>query len=514
MITSGCGKLQLVLFTVSASLTIATRTGAQPGDLRAAPALILNAAPQDREVFLTWSTVSDARYVVRWRKVGNEIWKTERPTMTPYAAIDSLENGTAYQFQLVIQATGVRYLSPIAVETPRPRDDCGSGTSLFCTQHAFLAYLPRYGITPDELRCGGEPVNIDLPLPNCRFTAGGIALGLNRSYGSTFRPNNYRPDAESVSRVVRQVIWGTEDFGAVQKENAGRIREVDIPYGTNVDTATQVRSYLVSISPGLFSRVSWFYRNDHTPGRYAIYHEGHGEAGISSAYELIHWLLINGWQVLSLDMPLEGVNEPDRQYPFYDHDGFARNDTRDSSALRDFFAPLVSVMDLIERDSKTGRKPTVMLLGRSGGGWTAYTYAAMDRRVDVAVNIAGGSPFSTLLDSTAFGHVTPHFENHNFLYDQVTPTDIMLAAGRLAAFFFYSQNDPCCYRFSPDNEWVSYLRTLAQGRVGKQYRVFLDDAPVHGLSKRGLDALGAFLTEIGLGSIKTKNAATLESQGS
>jgi len=506
------GSWQRAILIAAVSVVSAPAMWAQSGDMHTQPPIILNTAPQDREVFLTWSTLPDALYAVRWRKLGDQNWNTERASLTPYAAIDSLENGSAYQFQLVIEAAGRRYISQIVVQTPRIRDDCGYGTSLFCTQQAFLSHLPRYGIAPSDLRCGGESVNPDLPLPNCRFTAGGVTLALDRAYGSVFFPNDFRPDAESVSQALRRAIWGTENFATTRRENAARVTEVTIPYGGRVKAEARVRSYLVRIAPGLFSRVSWFSMPDHVPGRYAIYHEGHGGAGISDAAELINWLLANGWQVLSLDMPLEGINENDRQYPLYDHEGYARYDRRDSSALRDFFVPLVSVMDMIESDASPKGRPTVMLLGRSGGGWTAYTYAAMDRRVDVAVNIAGGSPFSTLLDSAVFRHVTPHFENHNYLYDQVTPTDAMLAAGRRAVFFFYSQNDPCCYRFSPDNEWVSYLRTLAQGRVGKQYRVFLDDAPIHGLSNRGLDALGNFLTEIGLGAVRVRNATAGEPQ--
>lgn len=513
MKSSERGNWRLVLSVIVASVTFVSVAWAQSGYVNSDPPVILNTAPQDREVFLTWSTLPDAQYAVRWRKLGEEMWNTGRPTPTPYAAIDSLENGSAYQFQLVLETADRRYLSQIVAETPRIRDDCGYGTTLFCTQQAFLSYLPRFGISPSELRCGGESVNLDLPLPNCRFTAGGVALALDRAYGSVFAPNDFRPDAESVSRALRRAIWGTEDFAIARRGNAARVSEVAIPYGGRVETDARVRSYLVRIAPGLFSRISWFSKPDHIAGRYAIYHEGHGGAGISNAADLINWLLANGWQVLSLDMPLEGINQDDRQYPLYDHDSFARYDRRDSSALRDFFIPLVSAMEMIEGDARPTGRPTVMLLGMSGGGWSAYTYAAMDRRVDVAVNIAGGSPFSTLLDSTAFGRVTPHFENHNYLYDQVTPTDVMLAAGRRAVFFFYSQNDPCCYRFSSDNEWVSYLRTLAQGRVGKQYRVFLDDAPIHGLSNRGLSALGRFLGEIGLGTVKARNAAAIEPRG-
>ncbi|MFL5482624.1 MAG: fibronectin type III domain-containing protein [Gemmatimonadaceae bacterium] len=467
-----------------------------------APAIILNTAPQDREVFLTWSIQRDALYIVRWRKMRDSTWTVALPTSVNYMAVDSLDNGATYQFQLTVHTKNGDYSSVTVIEKPRVRTDCGYGVGLICTERAFLAALPKYGILTSDLRCGGEAVNLDAPLPNCRYTAGGIALSLNRSYGSVFSANDYRPSAETVTRVLNRAVWGSEDLRQVIRQDLNRVSEVNIPYGGNVKTEAVIKSYLVKIDPGIFSRVSWYSRPDHIRGRYAIYHEGHGGTAITVAADVIDWLLQHGWQVISLDMPLEGINEVDRQYPLYEHDSFAMYDRRDSSALRDFLIPLVSVTDMIEKDAVRDGvvRPTLMLMGRSGGGWSAYTYAAMDPRIDISVNIAGGSPFSTLLDSTAFSRVTPHYENHNFLYDQVTPTDIMLAAGRRAAFFFYSQNDVCCYMFTNDNEWIKYLRRLAQSDVGKRYRVFLDDAPRHGLSPRGLATLGSFLTEMGLGS--------------
>lgn len=485
---------------------------AQSLNRSADPPVILNVAPQDREVFLTWSLSPDAVYAVRWRRSGDRHWNTQSQGAAKYAAIDSLENDLPYEFQLVVGIGDSQYLSQVVTETPRVRDDCGYGSSMFCTQDAFIAALPKYGLMPSALRCDGQPVEIESLLQNCRFTGAGIALGLDRDYGSVFSPNDARPDAETVSRVVRRVIWGSNDFEAISREYADRATEVAIPYGGTVGEGPNIKSYLVRIAPGLFSRVSWYSRPDHVPGRYAIYHEGHGEAGISSASDVLDWLLANGWQVISLDMPLEGTNEEDRQFPLYDHDAFASLDRSDFSALRFFFIPLVSVIDLIERDAKPTGRPTIMLLGRSGGGWSAFTYAAMDRRVDVSVNIAGGAPASTMLDSTAYNRLAPHYENHvNYLTDQASLTDIMLAGGRRAAFFFYSQNDPCCYRFSPDNEWIKYLQRLSESRVGKRYRVFLDNAHKHGMSKTGLDALGGFLTEIGLGSGKMRPTRTTQS---
>lgn len=478
---------------------------AQSFSNRNEPALILNATPQDREIFLSWSTLPEAAYTLRWRKAGETAWKTKPESLVRYAAVDSLDNGVRYQFQLRVRVGEREYVSSTATATPRVRDDCGYGASVFCTQQAFIAALPKFGLLPTSLRCDGEDVSLESVIPNCRFTAAGVTLGLDRAYGSVFVPNDSRPDAESVSQVVRRAIWGTGDFENIKREYAHRWAEVSIPFGGMVTEDSTVRSFVIRVAPGVFSRVTWYSRPDHVPGRYAIYHEGHGEAGISSAANVIDWLLTKGWQVLSLDMILDGINEEDRQYPLYDHDSFALYDTKETTGLRFFFIPLVSVMEMIETDARPGSTPTVMLLGRSGGGWSAYTYAAMDRRVDISVNIAGGAPFSTLLDSSAFGRITPHYENQaDYLYDQASATDIMLAGGRRAAFFFYSQQDPCCYRFSPDSDWIQYLRRLGQATTGKRYRVFLGEAPVHGLTESGLEALGEFLEDVGLGPQKAR----------
>src|SRR4051794_19404951 len=100
-------------------LTIASAAAAQVIDSNVAPPMILNTAPQDREVFLTWSTLPNATYSIRWRRAGDPTWRAEPATQTPYAAIDSLENGTPYQFELVMRTLGKTYLSRVAAETPR-----------------------------------------------------------------------------------------------------------------------------------------------------------------------------------------------------------------------------------------------------------------------------------------------------------------------------------------------------------------------------------------------------------
>jgi hypothetical protein len=486
--------------------------GAQTSEgIGGAPPIILSVGAQNRQLFATWNRQSDATYLLRWRRHGVGQWDGFIESTTPYAAIDSLTNGESYDVQLVVQSGSNEFPSQVITQVPRVRDDCTYGTALFCSEEAFIAALPRYGLERNSLSCRGQVVPQGRPLPNCIYTMSGTALGLNRSYGERFRPGSNRPSADVVRKVLQNAIWGTSNFEEVRHRYEGKGPPLAIPYAGRVDATAQVQSFLVPIASTIFSRVSWFVRPDHVPGRYAIYHEGHGESAVSSGATVINWLLNNGWQVLALDMPLEGVNEEDRTSPLYDHDSFATLDNGDAVALKWFFIPLVAVTNWIEEDYKKEGNPTVMLVGRSGGGWTAFTYAAMDTRVDISVNIAGGAPLSTLLDSTAFNRLAPHYEAQpDFVYDQVSLTDIMLTAGTAADFFFYSEFDPCCYRFSPRNTWIRYLQSLSDTPSGKQYEVFLDQSPLHGLSPQGLAMFGQFLKKRGLGPLPPAKAATSE----
>jgi hypothetical protein len=90
------------------------------------------------------------------------------------------------------------------------------------------------------------------------------------------------------------------------------------------------------------------------------------------------------------------------------------------------------------------------------------------------------------------------------LYDQVSFTDILLAAGSKAGFFFYNSTDRCCFRFTQQNPWIQYLVKASQSNTAKTYRVFLDRANTHGLTPLALDVLGGFLSELGLATPPSK----------
>ena len=86
---------------------------------------------------------------------------------------------------------------------------------------------------------------------NVTVVPAGIALSLNRSYGSVFSANDFRPNAETVTRVLNRAVWGSEDLRTVIREDLNRVSEVDIPYGGNVSAEAVVNGQVQNetISP-------------------------------------------------------------------------------------------------------------------------------------------------------------------------------------------------------------------------------------------------------------------------
>jgi hypothetical protein len=64
--------------------------------------------------------------------------------------------------------------------------------------------------------------------------------------------------------------------------------------------------------------------------------------------------------------------------------------------------------------------------------------------------------------------------------------------------FFYSTNDPCCFRLPPTHPWIQAIRE-AGAELGKVTDVFVDDHGEHGLSPRGYRQLDTFLSRLGMG---------------
>jgi len=212
---------------------------------------------------------------------------------------------------------------------------------------------------------------------------------------------------------------------------------------------------------------------------------------------MIDFLLGRGFVVFAVDMPLEGRNAPGDVGP-QTHSALVSLDDGIRSPIGRLVLPAKLVLDQIEAEATASgaEVPTVVMMGRSGGGWTTNLVGALDDRVDLAVSIAGGLPQSQhLLDMMGPWEVGDYEQYVPQLYDVIGNENFIASAGSRGLFVAYSPVDLCCHRLGPDAPFVEWLRRFTP-TLGKQLSISIDPSNLrHGLSPTQFDALGRFLDE-------------------
>lgn len=474
------------------SVACADVTGVRNGDEQR---FLFHASPQDGAVHLTWSSVEGAKgFRVAWLMNGSAASEdTVVPPSASRVTIEGLENGRSYTFQ--IDARGMGSPGETAISIPRPRENCrfewftvyDPDFSFFCSLADFNDFLARNLIDPLDMTCRGLPVQRwQSDAANCAYEYGPKQLLLLRSADRVPAFASVMP-ASTVRTATRRALWPDGDPYA-RPERFALDRASFAPRAGEVLDYASVRGYVVRFHPELSSRVTWFEPRAPIGERFAIYLEGHGDAGVDIGAETIVWLLRRGWRVLSIDMPLFGVNAVDQTAELQNHFDFARFDRGRDSPVGLFVLPVKAAIDQIV--SESGRNRRIMLIGRSGGGFTAYVAGAVDQRADFVVSIAGGTPLSTRLSAPWEAYELGDYEQYApHLYDAVAHEQLMVASGSKGSLFTFSTFDPCCSRVRETDPFVAYLRQ-AGSLQRKKIEVFVDpDFVSHGLGPRGYEAL-------------------------
>jgi dienelactone hydrolase len=255
-------------------------------------------------------------------------------------------------------------------------------------------------------------------------------------------------------------------------------------------------TYQIAYAGGLPSRITWFVPRMPVNGRFGIYHEGHGGPAVVIGAETIDWLLDRGWQVIAVDMPLIGMNGLDARPGLEAHGQFDSLDLGPISPLSLYLTPVRAIVDWIVQ-LNPAQDPELLLIGRSGGGWTAYTYGAVDPRIDIAVSVAGGRPISERLDAPwGAAELGDYEQTAPHLYNAVGHEHLMAAAGAKASMHFFNRWDGCCFRIQPESAFVQYLRG-ASSALGKHVSVFVDEQNgAHSIGPAGYVELDRFLAAV------------------
>ena len=442
---------------------------------------LARAFPDDTGAYVTWYGAGDDRAVEvavaapdgRWVEVPGP------PRAVPGRAIEGLTNGVDYEVR--VRSGGVE-----ARATVRPAVRGRSsfvdyqpflpGLSVFCTFAALDDHLRSEGIEPSTLRLRGSPVQAwDRHVPDGVYTVGDRQLLLSRAAD---RVPAYQPllPVEVVRAVLADQLWG--------------------PPGRPVAGVQPTAGGLeVELAPGLRSRVRRLAPSVARPRAYALFHEGHDATALEEGRYLVEFLLELGFVVFALDMPLQGVNAVDARPGLRGHFDLWRHEPGPPSPVGWLLLPALAVLDVIEQEAGAGA--TIVMTGRSGGGWTTYMTAALDARVDVACAYSAGSPQSQrLADPLEAWELGDYEQFVPYLYDVVGHENLIANAGTRATFVSYSPQDPCCYRLGPGDPFFDWLAQASKA-TGRPIVVSVDpDQTEHGPSERQLGELATLLSQV------------------
>lgn len=459
------------------------------------------AAPSDHGVYLAWPDHPEpATFTVRWRDAANETWSEKEVGTANHAFIPDLNFGAPHQIVVTGMGARVAFFDTLYV-TPRERPDCAYVEymviqSFFCSQSAADAAMRAEGVSGSELRCRNKPVvNWGPDSPDCLYTTSGkFRFLLLRSADTHFTQSSVPPTVSETRSALRYAIWRSNDpFGAKSKFT---VSTSTLPISGNVTRFKSVETLVFDDGRPYKSRVAHFIPHQKVDGRIAIFHEGHGEPGTVIGSSMIEFLLDRGWEVYAMDMPIHGRNKVDRT-PGVDttHFDWWKLDNGSTSPIAAFMLPIKYLVDHITTTRPSAGE--LLLMGRSGGGYSSYVYSALDPRISITVSVAGGRPISQRLDAPWGALELGDFEQTApEVFSGIRHEDLMIAGGSRGSIMMFNTFDGCCFRVSRGDPFLRYLEE-GGARTGRKVRGFADPVnPTHGLGPIGFEALDDFLTEV------------------
>lgn len=276
--------------------------------------------------------------------------------------------------------------------------------------------------------------------------------------------------------ALTRLIWSGRGFPAHRMPDAVHGDVVDSVF-VGMPNLARIDLLAVAVDSGITSRVYHFLPRGAAEGL-VIYHDGHG-GGFARGREMIEALVHEGFAVLAVAMPLEGMNSR----PLLHVAGvgplrLAHDDhlkllgTPSSNPLHFFVEPVAAALNhaLVER-----KYPQVAMVGLSGGAWTTVLYAALDPRVELSFPVAGTIP--TLLRERAdWGD-----------YEQTVP-EVLRIAGELDQYVrgasgpgrrqlqIFNEHDPCCFAGTRSRTYEPAVRAAVQEFGPGSFDVHLDSS--------------------------------------
>lgn len=289
-------------------------------------------------------------------------------------------------------------------------------------------------------------------------------------------------DAQTRQFELVSFIWGPN---GLPKDQPARIEKgIDDKRYSDLTNLKQIDRVTVNMEWGLTSTAYHFIPAQGN-NKLIIYHGGH-DGDFIVAKDLISFFLKNGFSVIGMSMPLEGLNnhpvvELERvgkvQIAF--HDQIKLLKMKSGHPVQLFLTPVAVVLNYTQPLGYD----SVFMTGVSGGGWTTTMYAAVDSRIARSYPAAGTLPLHLRADRNRTNSAQSPADWGD--YEQTIP-ELQSIANYLDLYILGSlgehrkqlqiinRNDPCCLGGEAFRAYEDVVNERVRGLGAGSFSVYLD----------------------------------------
>ncbi|MFI8946568.1 hypothetical protein ACIGO6_08595 [Streptomyces sp. NPDC053750] len=308
-------------------------------------------------------------------------------------------------------------------------------------------------------------------------------------------------DTERLRQLLVAEVWKSAD-GRLPDTLPDVERGVTAPELPAFTGVRRIDRLTVSMPYGLRSVVHLLLpRRAGAHGRFALYHNGHGETP-ETMQRTAQALLDAGYGVLLCAMPLyhwnpkqlQSPTDPDTLVTPESHNDLGPWETATFSTLRFFLEPLAVAVNHVQR---TYRPSSLQMIGLSGGGWTATVYPALDPRITRSYPTAGSLPFflrsAPPKPRPTTGDWEQRLDRHPVFYGICDFPDLYALASvgpHRRQMQILNRFDDCCFNGVGHRSYAPVVSHRIQV-IGKGHWELLEDATHgdHTISPHALDVI-------------------------
>ena len=314
-------------------------------------------------------------------------------------------------------------------------------------------------------------------------------------------PLDTRPEADSVRNSIKSFIWqNAENDSAV----IANVEETKVPdeYIGQLQNMKSAEKVSIKLKNNFISNVFILHPNiSNRLNIQIIYHGGHdgflwedtylNNSGRPYSISVLDFFLSKGFDVVCIDMPLQGANQGSKVVT-EENNTYTINNHDDLFHLKHpfyyFFEPVRKTIDFLQQhyDSKK-----FVMIGLSGGGWTTTIYSAIDNRISQSYAVAGSIPVPLRVNYNDFGDMEQNFSDFYNQFNYSTLYTLASVGRNKLHYQILNKDDNCCFDYNGTYTWVPYVQGKVRelSRTGR-YEFFYDTlATMHKISSVAVDTI-------------------------